>query len=258
MRRQLPTEPMSRAAVWSRRLAVFAATVAILSVALARLQKIDPIAALAVLGAAVAIALLALLMVAAAASIIWRRGRRGVGEAVWGALIALLTLAYPAFLAVEAMRLPVLADVATDIVDPPQFSLSSAATRARAGYNPPSLAPERRQVQRAAYPDVEPVVVDLDQDEAFALVLKTAAARGWRVVDQRPAGGRSAEGHIDFFDRTLVMGFDEDITVRLRPLSGQTRIDLRAASRYGRHDFGANAKRITRFAEELQSQLDTK
>ncbi|WP_424373405.1 DUF1499 domain-containing protein [Methylocystis silviterrae] len=48
------------------------------------------------------------------------------------------------------------------------------------------------------------------------------------------------------------------MTVRFKPLPGQTRIDLRSASRYGRHDFGVNAKRIAAFAEELQSQLDTR
>ena len=57
-------------------------------------------------------------------------------------------------------------------------------------------------------------------------------------------------------DRTTLMGLDEDVTVRLRPLAGQTRIDIRAASRHGRHDFGSNARRIARFAEELQAQVD--
>ncbi|PPD03955.1 MAG: hypothetical protein CTY36_07350, partial [Methylocystis sp.] len=98
----------------------------------------------------------------------------------------------------------------------------------------------------------------LDTDEAYALVLKTAKARGWTLVDKRPPGGRSGDGHIDFIDKTLVMGFDDDITVRFKPLPGQTRIDLRSASRYGRHDFGVNAKRIAAFAEELQSQLDAR
>ena len=52
------------------------------------------------------------------------------------------------------------------------------------------------------------------------------------------------------------MGFADDITIRIRPLAGQSRIDIRSASRLGRHDFGANAKRIAAFAEELQTQLD--
>lgn len=258
MRRTLPPEPWSQAALWSRSVAVFAATVALMAVLLARLRVIEPASALASLGAAVALALVALLLVGAASVVIWRTGRRGVGAAVGGAFIAVLTLAYPAYLAFQALRLPVLSDISTDIATPPYFSLSSAAYEARGGFQPKGLPQKTRTAQRPAYPDVEPIVVDLDADEAFALVLKTAKAVGWKVVDQRPPGGRTGEGHADFLDKTLIMGFDEDITVRLKPLPGQTRIDLRAASRYGRHDFGANAKRIMAFAEELQTQLDAR
>ena len=83
-----------------------------------------------------------------------------------------------------------------------------------------------------------------------------AATRGWRLVDKRPPNARSGDAHVDFLVKTRVMGFDEDATVRLRPLAGQTRIDLRAASRHGRHDFGENASRIEDFAEELQTQVE--
>lgn len=258
MRRTLPPEPWSRAALWCRSVAVFAGTVAALSVGLARLHVLAPVSALASIGAAVALALVALLLAGAAAVVIWRTGARGVGAAVGGALIALVTLAYPAWLGVQAVRLPVLSDISTDIANPPYFSLSRAAYEARNGFQPQGVASKAREAQRAAYPDVEPIVVDLDADEAFALVLKTAKAVGWKLVDQRPPGGRTGEGHADFLDKTLVMGFDEDITVRLKPLPGQTRIDLRAASRYGRHDFGANAARVMAFADELQNQLDAK
>jgi uncharacterized protein (DUF1499 family) len=181
-----------------------------------------------------------------------------VGATVAAGFIAVLTLAYPSYLAFEALRLPVLSDISTDVTNPPYFSLSRAAYEARDGFQPKGLQQKQREAQRPAYPDVEPIVVDLDADEAFALVLKTAKAVGWKVVDQRPPGGRTGEGHADFLDKTLIMGFDEDITVRLKPLPGQTRIDLRAASRYGRHDFGANARRIMAFAEELQTQLNAR
>jgi uncharacterized protein (DUF1499 family) len=258
MRRTLPPEPWSQSALWSRSVAIFAATVAALAVILVRLRVIEPASALASLGSAVALALVALLMVCATSVVIWRTGRRGVGAAVGAAFVALLTLAYPTYLAFEAVRLPVLSDISTDIANPPYFSLSRAAYEARKGFQPKGLPAKTRESQRAAYPDVEPIVVDLEADEAFALVLKTAKAVGWKTVDARPPGGRTGEGHADFLDRTLIMGFDDDITVRLKPLPGQTRIDLRSASRYGRHDFGANAKRIMAFAEELQSQLDTR
>ena len=86
-----------------------------------------------------------------------------------------------------------------------------------------------------------------------------AQARGPRSSSRAPPGsGRSSLGHIDAVDRTLIMGFPEDITIRIKPLAGQTRIDVRSASRYGRNDFGTNAKRIGAFARELQAQLDTK
>jgi uncharacterized protein (DUF1499 family) len=258
MRRHIPEEPVSAAAVWSRRLAVFGATVALLSVALARLSIVDPSSALAILGGAIVVTLAAVVLFFAAGSIIWRTGRRGLGQALAGLLIAMLTLGYPAYLAFEAVRLPLLADISTDTGDPPRFSISKIATAARGGFSPGGVAATAREEQHEAYADVEPIVVDLDADEAFALVLKTAVARGWKVIEQHPPGGRSGEGHVDFLDRTLVMGFYDDVTVRLRPLAGQTRIDVRSASRYGRHDFGANAKRIQQFAEELQAQLDAR
>ena len=101
-------------------------------------------------------------------------------------------------------------------------------------------------------------MLDLEADEAFRLVQQAVAALGWRVVDQTRPGGRTGVGHIDAIDRTLVMGMPDDITIRIRPLAGQTRIDVRSTSRFGRHDFGANARRIRRFGQELQTQLDTR
>ena len=101
-------------------------------------------------------------------------------------------------------------------------------------------------------------MLDLDVDEAWALVLKAIEARKWRIIEQTRPGGRIGIGHIDAVDRTLIMGFPDDVTVRVRPLAGQTRIDVRSASRYGRHDFGANARRIQAFSDELQAQLDAR
>ena len=49
------------------------------------------------------------------------------------------------------------------------------------------------------------------------------------------------------------MGFPEDVTFRIRPQSGQTRVDMRSASRLERHDIGSNAARIEAFADDLQN-----
>ena len=54
------------------------------------------------------------------------------------------------------------------------------------------------------------------------------------------------------------VGFADDITVRIKPRAQGTRIDVRSASRIGRHDFGANAARIVRFLDEVYAQATTR
>jgi uncharacterized protein (DUF1499 family) len=256
MRRLIIEEPYSSAALWSRRLAFFSLAVGAIAVLLARSQAIDPGATLSVFAGAVLVACLALLFAGTAAVVIWRTGRRGAGILTSGVFLAALLLCYPAYLAANAVRLPLLNDVSTDLVDPPQFSRSRIALAAR-GERTPGLPPaQARQEQRLAYPSVQPILLDQESDEAYQMVLRAITARGWKIVEQTPPGGRIGVGHIDAVDRTLIMGFPADVTIRLRPLAGQTRVDVRSVSRVGRHDYGSNAQRIAKFAAEIQNQLD--
>jgi uncharacterized protein (DUF1499 family) len=258
MRRLILEEPNSASAVWARRLAVFAIALAGMSVLLLRTRTADVTAGMSVLGAAIFLACVALLLAGAATVVIWRTGVRGVGITVASVFLAMIVLAYPGWLAIQAVRLPVLNDISTDLNDPPSFSRSARALRGRNGVIPPEVAPERRLDQRRAYPLIQPINIDLEPEEVYQLVLRAAAALGWQVVDQIPPGGRAGIGRVDAIARSLIMGFPEDITVRIRPLAAQTRIDIRSASRFGRHDFGANAQRIQRFSQEMQTQLDAR
>jgi len=159
---------------------------------------------------------------------------------------------------VQAIRLPALTDISTDLIDPPDFARSSRALGAREQIFHEPIPQASREAQRLAYSGVSPIILDLDAEEAWQIVQKAVAARKWRIVDQVMPGGRIGIGHIDAVDKTLLMGFPQDVTIRVRPLAGQTRIDIRSASRFGRHDFGVNAQRIQRFAQELQTQLDAR
>jgi hypothetical protein len=75
--------------------------------------------------------------------------------------------------------------------------------------------------------------------------------RKWRVIDQRPPLAGRREGHIEAVARTAIMGFPDDVVIRVRADGDGARIDARSASRYGRYDFGTNAARIKNLLDEI-------
>jgi uncharacterized protein (DUF1499 family) len=104
-------------------------------------------------------------------------------------------------------------------------------------------------LQRAAYPDIGPIVLNATPAEAFRRVDEVAMSMGWDVVARAPADGR-----IEAVDTSEWFGLQDDIVVRLRPegTSG-TRIDIRSKSRIGESDFGENARRIREFRDRLRT-----
>ncbi len=251
-------EPVSAAARWSLRFALFSMALSVIAIFIIRTRLVDVASGVSVFGAAILSACAAILLAVAASVIIWRTGRKGMGLAVLGVLLAAAVLAWPTWLAVQAVRLPLLNDISTDINNPPGFSRSTRALEARRGHVPAELSGEARLPQTRAYPAVQPIVIDLDGDEAYQLVLASVKAMGWQLVENAPPGGRIGDGRVEAIDRTPVMRFPDDITIRIRPGAGQSRVDVRSVSRYGRHDFGANARRIERFARQMQEQLDAR
>src|SRR5579863_1575748 len=256
MRRLIVDEPRSRAAIWSRRTAVLALVTAGVAIGSARFANLDARAALTVFGAALTLAFLALLLAGAAAVVIWRTGRRGAGQAAIGSVLSLGLLAYPAYLTAIAQPLPMIADVTTDFTTPPAFMISAKAREARAGQPAPNRNPADDPLQQAAYPEVQPIVVDLEPVQAYQVALKIAKDLGWKIVDSNPPNLRvDGVAQIEAIARSPIFGFAYDIAIRVRPLAAQTRIDLRSVSRIGRHDFGANARNFRKFAAGVQDAL---
>jgi uncharacterized protein (DUF1499 family) len=249
-RRRVAEEPVSKLAMWSRRLALFAIAVVLLVIVIVNLGFLDPLPAIATLAGSLFFALVAMVLAFGAFVAIWRQGLRGLGLAVTALGIGLVMLAYPAYLGVLFYRLPAVNDITTDAVDPPRFE-AIARLRPR-GANPvgyPGAA--ALQLQRAAYPDIEPLLVSVPPLEAYDAALAVITKRKWRIVDARqPQPGRR-EGRIEAVARTPLMGFRDDIVVRVRSAEDGARIDMRSASRYGVHDFGANASRLRSLSNDI-------
>jgi len=256
-RRLVFEEPVSRAAVWSRRLAWFALTVLLLAVLVFRFGE-GSVAELAPIAGAYGFVVLALLLALAAFARIWQSGHRGVGMAAQAFLLSLLLLLPAAYAGYRWATLPALNDVSTDIDDPPAFSRSSVVQAARKGWIAPDVPPERRRLQRQAYPKAVPIVLEVPAEMAFEMARRAANQLGWQVLEASRPGGRSGAGRIEAVARTRILRLTDDITIRIRPRVDGSRIDIRSASRIGTHDLGGNAARIAAFASEIELLVETR
>lgn len=244
---------MTRLAPLSRWLALAALLLGIMSVIGVRFGGVPPLNGLAVLGAAMVTAALAAVCAAGAMLAIWRYGGPGLAIALKGGLLALVLLLPAALFGGLALRYPVLNDVTTDIADPPSFGRSRAAVDGRRGLIPRAYDAASAQDQQEAYPELRSLLLDQSPEETMALALRAATNLGWQVLDSAPPVGRTGTGRIEAVARSLVFGIPDDITIRIRPALNETRLDMRSASRVGRHDFGANARRIRQFQAEIET-----
>lgn len=196
----------------------------------------------AYLGAGAAVlALVGIVLVA------WRGRQPGalvLGAA--GLVIGAAAYGYPALQLSQARSVPPIHDITTDTDDPPAF-VALLPARATAPNGSEYAGEEVAAQQRAAYPDVRPVVLREPSNRTFDMALTAANDLGWDVVAADPD-----EGRIEATDTTRWFGFKDDVVVRIRATEDGSRVDVRSMSRVGRGDVGANARRIRAFVEKLE------
>jgi uncharacterized protein (DUF1499 family) len=252
--RHIHSEPTSRLAIWARRIAGFALLASILAVIIVRSGLLEIWPALATFAGALGIAVVALLLAFAAFVVIWMEGLAGMGAALTAMALSLALLAYPAYLGLKAARLPWIYDITTDPIDPPRYDALSRLRPRDA--NPIAYSGlYAAEQQRKAYPDVGPLATNATPQAAYDAALAVVNKRRWRVVDARaPQAGRR-EGHIEAVARTPIMGFRDDVSIRVRAEPDGARIDARSSSRYGSFDFGANASRVRVLMNEIEDAI---
>jgi uncharacterized protein (DUF1499 family) len=255
-RRYTQSEPTSRLAIWSRRVAGFSLVACFLAIIVVRSGLLEIVPALATFAGALAIAVIALLLALAAFVVIWIDGSAGMGAALGAMAISLALLAYPAYLGLKAYRLPWIHDITTDPIDPPRYEALSRLRPRDA--NPIDYGGlYTAEQQRKAYPDVGPLGTNATPQAAYDAVLAVVNKRRWRVVDARaPQAGRR-EGRIEAVARTPIMGFRDDVVIRVRADPDGTRIDARSSSRYGTSDFGTNASRVRSLMSDIEEAIRT-
>lgn len=192
--------------------------------------------------AAVALSVLVLLI-----SVITRRG--GTAVVAIGVLMATAALLYMPWQQWQrAQQAPVIHDITTDTQNPPAFvALSDEREASPNGLVYPGAATAEQQ--QAAYPNVQPLVVEAPATTVLAAVQAEVEAAGWEIAEITP----------DRLEATAVtrwFGFKDDVVIRLTEQGDSTQVDMRSASRLGASDVGTNALRIETFLNALQEQLE--
>jgi hypothetical protein len=250
------TEPVSALATWSRNLAVFGVVAVLVSVLIVRFGFLEMKPAMATFFGGLAIAGLSILLGLGAFASIWQNGSRGMGRILLALLINAVVLAYPAYLALQYRKLPKIHDITTDPIDPPRFE---ALARLRAGEGTNSAVYAglySAEQQRTAYPDIETVELELPAQRAYDVVLGLVNKRKWLVIDERAPQPPRRPGRIEAVARTPIMGFREDVSIRVTPDGEDSRVDIRSSSRYFESDLGSNAARVTKLIDDINTAAE--
>jgi hypothetical protein len=162
---------------------------------------------------------------------------RGMLMPMLALVIGLAVLYGPLEFRRQARAFPPINDISTDTENPPRYMTQSR----------PYPGADFARQQRAAYPDLLPVLMPAPPAAAFKKAVAAAEAMGWEVV-----GVDAAAGTIEAVDTTKFFGFKDDVAIRVTPTADGSRIDIRSKSRVGRGDVGTNARRIRAYAERLK------
>jgi hypothetical protein len=250
------SEPVSSLATWARNLAIFSVIAVVVSILIVRFGFLEMKPALATFFGALALAGLSILVGLAAFAAIWQNGSRGMSRILLALLIDAIILAYPAYLGLQYRKLPPIHDITTDPINPPRFE---ALARLRSGEGANSAVYAglySAEQQRLAYPDIETVELEVPPQRAYDVTLALIAKRKWLVIDERPPQLPRRIGRIEAVARTPIMGFREDVSIRVTPDGEDSRVDIRSSSRYFEGDLGSNAARVSKLIEDINTAVD--
>lgn len=239
---------LSTIGIWT---ALIGVLLAVLSGVGARAGLLSPFASM--LALAVGSLLLFIAMITAGLGLIRSGGTGGTASrpATWLALLAGFAVTANNGLVIgQARGAPGIHDISTDTDNPPAF-VAVVPLRAADAQNPPEYSgPEAAAAQKAAFPDLKPLLVSQPANVVFAAARDVVADQGWTLVE-----ANEAEGRIEAIAETGWVRFKDDVVIRIQPGRDQTRVDVRSKSRVGRGDMGANARRVQDYISNLQSRL---
>lgn len=240
---------------WTSRIALFSMLVVVAAAILHRLFGMPTPVAYNLLKVALAGAVVALAMGLAATIGIWQSGRAGASRVVVGVVVSLALLSLPLIVAATARDYPDINDLTTDFTNVPEF-VQIAKLRGPAANSTTHPGEVFAKKQSRAYPDLVPFRIDRSVTETFEIAVDAAKRQKLTIVHEKAPSAPGDAGLIEAFDRTLVLGLYDDVSIRVTGDDESSRVDIRSASRFGQSDFGQNADRMRALMKEMVVRLE--
>jgi len=235
----------SRWAIWARRLGSFALPLTVIPIIMHRSQTMSSDQFEKVGIFAVLVALLALFTSIGAISRIWTTGDLGWGKAITGLLLSLVCLAPMAYWLSQLALYPMLDDATTDLADPPPLLTPTT-------FVPP--AADLQQRFAVVFPNIKNRSYPVSAGRMYQLVDQLAVDHGWDVRLRRQPTAAGDDGQLDGIATTL-LGFRDEVSVRVAPAAGGSTVAMRSASSAPLHEPGSNGRRIEEFLAALDARV---
>lgn len=241
-------------ATWARSISGFSLVLFATCAVGHRYGLIETAAFLWLLGIVAALALLGLVLAAGGFWRLWEHGDKAGRSSLAAAVLSLLVLGPYIAASYFVLRYPALTDISTDLVEPPQFVLTSR-TRTKDMNAIVPISRDAAELQLHSYPDVSGRRYEASMDRVLSAVAAVVASYGWTPRRPLPAELDMAEFSFEAEAPTYLVRFPADAAVRLTDEGESVFVDMRLNARYGRHDLGDGARRIHGFLTALDAEF---
>lgn len=172
-----------------------------------------------------------------------------VGKAILAAFLSISIAAIPFLYILEFRKIPTFGEAATDFEDLPEFEALAKARNAEAEDPPLFSHREAEAAQKKFFPELGPITIDRSPAKAKEQVIKVLREMKFSLASAFGDEHRVEATHTSFW-----FGFKDDVVVIITGLpGGGSRVDVRSASRVGKLDGGANAKRVAAILAAVQN-----
>lgn len=172
----------------------------------------------------------------------------GAPLAITGLILGLAVVVPVSHTLQAGHKVPRIHDITTDLQNPPAFAAIAAIRTAEHNPLDRKTPAQLSELQLVGYPELGSLLLDKDAVQVFENAVSLVKERGWEI-----AAASAENGVIEATETTRIMGFKDDIVIRISAKEGKSIVDMRSVSRVGISDMGTNAARIKMFLNDLNN-----